>query len=195
VERDLAAVRRLLDDTIHGAFPIRELRAAIPAPPDVPCYARALGAPIHFGARRTQILFAPRWRELAMPYGNPLLEETYERQCQELLAALSVQSSEVERVVDLLVRCKGRWPSIQETSAQIAVSPRTLRRRLEEKGVSYRALVEEVRRKQAEELLGRTRLTVEQIADSLGYAETASFTHAFKRWTGRAPREFRRAPG
>jgi len=42
-----------------------------------------------------------------------------------------------------------------------------------------------------EDLVARTALTVEQIADSLGYAETASFTHAFKRWTGRSPREFR----
>jgi len=130
-----------------------------------------------------------------MPYGNPLLEETYERQCRELRAALAVRSSEVERVVDLLVRCKGRWPSIEETAHKIGVSARTLRRRLEEKGARYGALLDEVRRKQAEELLARTGLSVEQIADSLGYAETASFTHAFKRWTGRSPRAFRGAAG
>jgi len=76
-------------------------------------------------------------------------------------------------------------------SRKIGMSSRTLRRRLEEKGTTYRALLEEVRRKQVEDLVARTALTVEQIADSLGYAETASFTHAFKRWTGRSPREFR----
>src|SRR5206468_13124962 len=102
VERDLAAVRRLLDDMVHSSFPIREFRAAIPEPDDARRYARALGAPIRFAAPRTQILFAPRWRELAMPYGNPLLEETYERQSSELVAALAVRSSEAEQVVDLL---------------------------------------------------------------------------------------------
>jgi AraC-like DNA-binding protein len=126
-----------------------------------------------------------------MPYGNPFLEESYERQCHELVAALAVRSSEVEQVVDLLVRCKGRWPSIKETAEKLGVSTRTLRRRLEEKGTSYSVLVEGVRRKRAEELLARTRLSVEQIADALGYAETASFTHAFKRWTGSSPRQFR----
>jgi AraC-like DNA-binding protein len=103
----------------------------------------------------------------------------------------TIRSSEVERVVDVLVRCKARWLTIEEMSRKIGMSSRTLRRRLEEKGTTYRALLEEVRRKQAEDLVARTALTVEQIADSLGYAETASFTHAFKRWTGRSPREFR----
>ena len=191
VERDLAAVRRLLDDMVHGVFPIREFRASTPAPRDVARYERALGAPIRFDAPRTQILLAARWRELDMPYGNPFLEEAYERQCRELLAALAVRSTEVEQVVDVLVRCQGRWPSIEETSKKLGVSARTLRRRLEEKRTSYRGLLEEVRRKQAEELLTRTTLTVEQIGDSLGYAETASFTHAFKRWAGRSPRDFR----
>jgi len=191
VERDLAAVRRLLDDMVNGTFPIREFRAAIPEPNDARRYAQVLGAPIRFGTPRTQILYAAKWRDLSMPYGNPLLEESYERQCRELVAALAVRSSEVEQVVDLLVRCKGRWPSIKETAAKLGASTRTLRRRLEEKGTSYSVLVEGVRRKQAEELLARTRLSVEQIADSLGYAETASFTHAFKRWTGSSPRQFR----
>jgi AraC-like DNA-binding protein len=191
VERDLAAVRRLLDDMVNGTFPIREFRCAIPAPSDVSIYERALGAPIRFDAPSTQILFAARWQELEMPYGNPLLEEFYERQCRELVGALAMRSSELEQVVDLLVRCKGRWPTIEEISQKIGTSPRTLRRRLDAKGTSYRSLLEDVRRKQAEQLLGKTGLSVEQIADSLGYAETASFTHAFKRWTGRTPRAFR----
>jgi len=75
----------------------------------------------------------------------------------------------------------------------MGVSTRTLWRRLEEKGTSFSALLEEVRHKQARELLAPTVMSVEQIADSLGYAETASFTHAFKRWTGRSPRQFRGA--
>lgn len=192
VVRDLAAVRRLLDDMVNGSFPLREIHAAIPEPPDAESYVRGLRAPVRFGAARTQIRFAPRWQTLPMPYGNPSLEETYERQCRELIDALALRSSEVEQVIDLLVRCRGTWPTIEDTAGRIAVSPRTLRRRLEERGTSYRSLLEQVRRKQAEELLAGTALSVERIADSLGYAETASFTHAFKRWTGRAPREFRR---
>jgi len=191
VVRDLAAVRRLLDDMVGAPFPIREFRAAIAAPAGETRFGESLRAPIRFGAPRTQILFAPSWRRLEMPYGNPLLEETHERQCRELLAGIAVRSSEVERVFEVLVRCHGRWPTIDEICAKLGLSTRTLRRRLDERGTSYSTLVEEVRRKQAEELLCQTALSVEQIADSLGYAETASFTHAFKRWTGRPPSHFR----
>jgi AraC-like DNA-binding protein len=190
VVRDLAAVRRLLDDMVGAPFPVRELRAAIAAPADE-TRGESLRAPVRFGAPRTQILFVPSWRRLEMPYGNPLLEETHERQCRELLAGIAVRSSEVERVVEVLVRCHGRWPTIDEICAKLGLSTRTLRRRLDERGTSYSSLVEEVHRKQAEELLCQTALSVEQIADSLGYAETASFTHAFKRWTGRPPSRFR----
>jgi AraC-like DNA-binding protein len=195
VARDLAAVRRLLDDMVGGPFPVREFRAATAAPADAARCAAALGAPVRFGAPHTQILFASSWKQLEMPYGNPLLEETHERQCRELLAAVAVRSSEVERVLDVLVRCHGRWPTIEEICAKLGVSTRTLRRRLDERGTSYSALVEDVRRKQAEELLRGTALSVEQIADSLGYAETASFTHAFKRWTGRPPSRYRQVAG
>jgi AraC-like DNA-binding protein len=195
VARDLAAVRRLLDDMVGAPFPIQEFRAAIAAPADAARCAEALGAAVRFGAPRTQILFAASWKRLEMPYGNPLLEETHERQCRELLAGIAVRSSEVERVLDVLVRCRGHWPTIDEICAKLGVSTRTLRRRLDERGTSYSSLVEDVRRKQAEELLRQTALSVEQIADSLGYAETASFTHAFKRWTGRPPSRFRQVAG
>src|SRR5262249_43042950 len=80
VVRDLAAVRRLLDDMVGARFPIREFRAAIAAPADETRFGESLRAPIRFGAPRTQILFAPSWKRLEMPYGNPLLEETHERQ-------------------------------------------------------------------------------------------------------------------
>jgi AraC-like DNA-binding protein len=191
LERDAAAVRRLLDDMVGVRFPLRRIRVPIAAPADPAAFARALGAAVRFGGERLELEFGAGWRDLEMPYGNPLLEETYERQCRELVTALAQRSSEVERVVDLLVRCGGRWPTIDDTAGRLGASARTLRRRLDEQGTHFRALVEQVRRKQAEELLGGTRLTVEQVADALGYAETASFTHAFKRWTGSSPRAFR----
>src|SRR6185436_8804514 len=58
IERDLAAVRRLLDDMIGGSFPIREWRAAIAAPRNAARWERALGARVRFEAPRTQVLFA-----------------------------------------------------------------------------------------------------------------------------------------
>jgi AraC-like DNA-binding protein len=66
---------------------------------------------------------------------------------------------------------------------------------LEEAGTSYRALLDEVRRALAEELLVATPLSVDDVAIRLGYAEATPFIYAFKRWTGVTPAAYRRSRG
>ena len=71
------------------------------------------------------------------------------------------------------------------------MSQRTLQRRLSEEGLSYRTLVDEVREHLALELMRAPEHSLQQIAHRLGYKHLASFSRAFKRWTGRPPGEFR----
>jgi AraC-like DNA-binding protein len=81
---------------------------------------------------------------------------------------------------------------MQAVADELNLDPRTLRRRLDSEGTSFRGLVAEVRETLAIELLSNTGLTVEEVAVRLGYADTASFTHAFIRWRGKPPSHFRR---
>ena len=81
---------------------------------------------------------------------------------------------------------------MQAIADELHLDPRTLRRKLTDEGTSFRELIAGARRTQAEQLLA-TNVSIETIARQLGYAETASFTHAFARWTGMAPSEFRRS--
>ena len=74
------------------------------------------------------------------------------------------------------------------------MEPRTLRRRLEAQGTSYRLILAEVRRRLAIEYLRKTRMTTEEIASRLGYSEAANFRHAFARWTGKSPHDYRLVP-
>jgi AraC-like DNA-binding protein len=67
-----------------------------------------------------------------------------------------------------------------------------LRRHLDREGTSYRSLFDEVRDTLAVEMLGAAGLTVAEVATRLGYAEPASFTHAFTRWRGTPPSHYRR---
>ena len=82
-------------------------------------------------------------------------------------------------------------PSCRKLPGSCAYT-RSLRRRLSEEGTSFRQLLEEVRQTLAEELLATGGLTLEEIAERLGYGEVSNFTHAFKRWKGLAPRQYRR---
>ncbi len=79
-------------------------------------------------------------------------------------------------------------------AAEIAgLSPRSLQRRLAENGLSYSLLVDQVRFTVAMELLKEPSFQLGNVALELGYKEPATFTHAFKRWTGILPSEFRRS--
>ena len=70
-------------------------------------------------------------------------------------------------------------------------SPRTLRRHLHELGTHYQELLDELRFERAKQLLAEDQLPIYQIAEILGFSETASFRHAFLRWSGVAPSHFR----
>ncbi len=71
------------------------------------------------------------------------------------------------------------------------MSGRTLQRRLADRGYSYQALVDEVRRRLAERLLQATESSLAEVAFMTGFSEQSSFTRAFKRWAGQTPRSYR----
>jgi AraC-like DNA-binding protein len=73
------------------------------------------------------------------------------------------------------------------------VSTRTLHRRLEAAGCSFRDLVESTRQARAETFLRNPDISLAEIAFMLGYSEQSTFHNAFKRWTGKTPNEFRSA--
>ena len=81
---------------------------------------------------------------------------------------------------------------MEQLAATLHISSRTLRRRLDEEGCHFRLLLDEVRQTLAEELLATGGLTLEEIAERLGYGEVSNFIHAFKRWKGLAPRRYQR---
>jgi AraC-like DNA-binding protein len=83
------------------------------------------------------------------------------------------------------------YPTLREMSAKLCVSTRTLKRHLRDTGASYRELLDGVRQAQARELLARPGLTIEKIAERLGYSSGANFSRAFQRWIGIAPGQFR----
>ena len=77
---------------------------------------------------------------------------------------------------------------------KLAISTRTLSRKLRDEDVAFREILEETRAALAKRYLAERDLPVSEIAWLLGYVEVSSFTNAFKRWTGMTPRQFRLTP-
>jgi AraC-like DNA-binding protein len=85
----------------------------------------------------------------------------------------------------------GERPSVERVARDLRVSARTLQRRLEDAGVTYQGLLDEVRCVAARRLLANTNLEATEVAFLLGFEEPNSFVRAFRSWEGRTPTRFR----
>jgi AraC-like DNA-binding protein len=98
----------------------------------------------------------------------------------------------VIRVRDLLRAALPDTLSLDDIADRLYLSPRTIHRRLEEEGSSFRGIKDALRRDMALARLTKTRDSIAQVAADLGYADTSAFYRAFVEWTGMAPVHYRR---
>src|SRR5262249_43239654 len=85
------------------------------------------------------------------------------------------------------------YADLERVAARLLMSGRTLKRKLQERGTTFRALLDDARFRQARHLLENPDLDIQQVALALGYRDPACFTRAFRRWSGRTPSQARRA--
>jgi AraC-like DNA-binding protein len=116
--------------------------------------------------------------------------QTCEQLCRDLLAQRRQRSGLAGRIRQRLLRSDDAFPGLEQIADELGLTSRTLRRRLASEGTTYRHLLDECRELLAEQLLGQLRLSVEEVAARLGYAEASSFIIAFRRWKGVTPRRF-----
>ena len=186
--RDLSALRTVAAEVTGGGLAPARVSVRLPAPPDPARWTAVLGVAPEFDAPQTVVALDPASLDLPLPQADELTAATTEAQCRALLEQRRGRAGTAGQVRDVLAGRPGDLPTVGQVAAQLALSERSLRRRLDAEGTSYRALADEVRETLAEELLRTGGLSVEQVARRLGYAETASFTHAFTRWKGVSPR-------
>jgi AraC-like DNA-binding protein len=161
-------------------------------PDDSLGFERILGCPVHTAASWNGLrLRQDVWR-LPLRRRDPLLREFLEAQANEVLGRLPARTGlafEVRRALAALV---GAGDTRLGTIArQLAMSARTLQRRLAAEGASYHQLLDDVHRETAQRYLSKSTLAICEVAYLLGYSEPAPFHRAFKRWYGMIPEIFR----
>jgi AraC-like DNA-binding protein len=191
LERDFAACCNVLRELRPGGLPIRELRFRFPAPAYAQRFAEIAGVMPVFDADRNGARFDLADVDAPLPQANPLMSRMCLEQCQQLLARRQERTGLSGRVRERLLQTPGALPDASAVAADLLISERSLRRRLEAEGTSFRALTDEVRQTLAEELLTTADLKLEEVAQRLGYSEPASLIHAFKRWKGVTPSAYR----
>jgi len=146
---------------------------------------------VAFDQPRTALVFPRALLDEPMPHADAHTARTCERQCEELLQRRRLRRPFVERVRHRMLRDPARLPSLDALADELHMDESTVRRRLASEGTSFRKLRDQVRETISLTLL-EDGLNVEEVAQRLGYAESASFSHAFKRWRGVAPSAHRR---
>jgi len=163
------------------------------APAALAEHERIFNAPIAFGAPATELVCPERWLGLPVVKADPVLGELMREQAQ---AALAERRRREPFLDQLLGRTEAAILASGETSlgaaaAALGIGPRTLQRRLRERGLTFRAAAEQARVEQAKALLGQPRLALAEIAHRLGYSQASAFHRAFRRVTGMTPGEYR----
>lgn len=97
------------------------------------------------------------------------------------------------RVRTVLEASQDRLPTLEDVAATLHVSTRTLKRRLQEEGRNFRALMDHVLCERATQMLQEEGLSVSEVAYRLGYNDVSNFSRAFRRWTGQSPSDFRKS--
>jgi AraC-like DNA-binding protein len=156
-------------------------------------YQRAFRSPVEFGASSNRILIDSGDLDLPTSGAYQRLAPHVEHLLQTLERPHRIPQRLTERATRLIRNRLGYQPvTVQSIAAALGISTRTLQRRLEEEGVSVRSILRDCRRSRAEAMLADPTRQVTTVAHSLGYADTAVLSRAFKSWTGSAPRTYRR---
>jgi len=173
------------------SLPVRELRLSYSKPPYAERYSEFFDMPVRFDQVVTEAEFDPAVLREPIHCADPVTAKLAERYIVTHTSGLPPVDGLLAHVRRQLSAGEGAQPSLDEIARALRTSPRSLRRGLQQIGTSYQELLEEARRNRAEAWIRSTELTVEQIADKLGFASVRSFRRAFKRWTGLTPNAFR----
>jgi len=190
IYRDLGAIFVGFSEVWNGPFPFARIEVPLPAPADTGFLAR-LGRVPEFGSPRLAYHWGAEVHARKPLHSDPVLHGYYESAWASLMPGGQDADDLIGSVALELALAAGEQPNLGQLAKRMGYSERTLQRRLRQRGITFREVTAEARKQLSIKLLRTTQSPISEIAWRLGYAEVASFTHAFRRWTGQSPHRYR----
>lgn len=154
------------------------------------------GHALYFNCESARFIFDHSVMSVDIPSSDAITFRLYEDKCQNEIERFRSdafsQSGLIESVYDFLDIQRGYIPSMAETAQALDTPERTLRHQLQQQNTSYKKIREQLIKRKALKLISDPGFSIENIAEILGYSEPAAFNHAFKRWFGQSPRQYRK---
>jgi AraC-like DNA-binding protein len=152
-----------------------------------------LGCEIEFSSSMDEVVFPGAIKLIPISSADSHLNQLLIKYCEEALERRGPERTTLRSIVENAIAPllpHGKATAV-ETARQIGMSHRTLARKLSSERLTFSGISEELKANLAKHYLRTGDLPISRVAWLLGYREISSFTHAFKRWTGTTPRQFR----
>ncbi|PIG92584.1 AraC family transcriptional regulator [Gloeocapsopsis sp. IPPAS B-1203] len=184
----LTAAKTLTGYSLH----LHEVWFQYPQPADITEHQRIFQSPILFSQSVNRLIFDAAYLNLPVLSSNSLLLSTFEEHATVMLDTINQKNIYTQQVVREITHClQGEVPSLEAIARSLAMSVRNLQRELHSEGTSYQQLLDETRKELAMRYLKKQDVMIHDIVFLLGFSEPSAFHRAFKRWTGKTPREYK----
>lgn len=193
-ESNIIMLNSVLQCLSRATIDIIKIRFSHKQPDDITEHERIFNASLVFGCNRNEIIFKRDDLFKKIFLANPELLNANEKFVVELLNRLSEKKSGSDKVIRLLSNSlvSGTSLDIESVAHELASSTRKLQQKLKEEGNSYQKLYDQVRKEIALIHINKPDVSFYDVAFLLGFSEQSSFNHAFKRWTGSNPKEYKK---
>ncbi|MCY1405897.1 hypothetical protein D9M71_211480 [compost metagenome] len=167
---------------------------AFPPPAYAAEYPRIFPCELNFSAPVSAIWFDSQALQAPVRRDISLLRDYLDKALLDLLVpTIPTRTSDKVRVYLRVEHARrSAWPDLEQTSAALHCSASSLQRHLAQEGASFQNIRDNLRRNWAIYRLQTTQLPIPVLAEELGFADSASFQRAFKRWTGQTPGQVRK---
>lgn len=195
VEFQYSIHQTLARDMLGPEFRLSRLRMRC-APPasnaHLALYRQYFGVDCEFDQPCNELRYPATALDQPAAYRNPITVAMAAEVCERMLVEVKTAGGVAHRIYNLLLEKPGQFDDMETLAHKLNTSSRTLRRQLTTQGTSYKEILDDVRSYLAKEYLRTTRMSIDDIAGTLGFSDAANFRHAFRRWTQKSPSDFRR---
>jgi AraC-like DNA-binding protein len=193
------AIEEVLSTTYYGMsflvnqeIDLTEICLNYPKQEHAGLYEEMFHCPVRFMRPENYMRLDSGFFDLPVFTANRSVYEYCTQFCEVMLKGLEKSDQFVDQIRNIIMTSLSRYIKIEEMAKELGMSTRSLNRRLHERSTSYKKIMNEVRSDLSIRYLENTNLSIDQIADLVGYAETTAFRKAFKIWTGISPSKHRK---
>lgn len=175
-------------------IPIIKVHFPYAAPSDPEKYEALFNAEVFFGTNDNAVYIPAEFLDAPIAQDESTLRDFLRTAPYHLVSRQEPQATHrlADRVRSMIeAEMQGEFPSIETIASKMAISSRTLHRRLTREHTSFQQIKDDIRRDAAIAYMNRNDLTINAVSILMGFQDTSAFYRAFKKWTGVSPGEYR----